>query len=78
MQLVSLSSAEAAKTEGARLARAFSGLLSGLDLEVQEASVADRNRVYRVRFAPLGTKAAARELCQQLKAQAQDCLVLAN
>ncbi len=78
VQLVSLSSAEAAMTEGARLARAFSGLLAGLDLEVQEASVADRNRVYRVRFAPLGSKAAARELCQQLKAQAQDCLVLAN
>jgi TPR repeat protein len=78
VQLVSLSSAEAAKTEGARLARAFSGLLTGLDLEVQEAKVADRNRVYRVRFAPLGSKAAARELCQQLKAQAQDCLVLVN
>jgi TPR repeat protein len=78
VQLVSLSSAEAAKVEGARLARAFSGLLAGLDLEVQEASVADRNSVYRVRFAPLDSKAAARELCQQLKAQAQDCLVLAN
>jgi TPR repeat protein len=78
VQLVSLSTAEAAQVEGKRLAQTFSGLLGGLDLEVQEAKVADRNRVYRVRFAPLGSKAAARELCQQLKAQAQDCLVLAN
>lgn len=78
VQLASLPDRAAAEAERARLARHLAGLLDGLDLGLQEVELPGRGRYHRIRTAPLGSESAADQLCRQLKAEGQDCLVVTN
>jgi hypothetical protein len=73
VQLAAVKSEALAQSEWAKLQKAHPTLLGGLTLNVQTV---DRNgaKLYRIQAGPL-TKAQAKDLCTQLKAQKQDCLV---
>jgi hypothetical protein len=73
IQLAAVKSEALAKSEWTKLQKAHPNLLGGLTLNVQSV---DRNgtKLYRIQAGPL-TKAQAKDLCAQLKAQKQDCLV---
>lgn len=73
IQVAAVKSEALAKSEWAKLQKAHPGLLGGLTLNVEAV---DRNgaKLYRIQAGPL-TKAQARDLCTQLKAQKQDCIV---
>jgi hypothetical protein len=73
IQLAAVKSEALAKSEWAKLQKAHPSLLGGLTLNVETV---DRSgtKLYRIQAGPL-TKAQAKDLCTQLKAQKQDCLV---
>jgi cell division septation protein DedD len=73
VQLAAVKSEALAQSEWAKLQKAHPTLLGGLTLNVQTV---DRSgaKLYRIQAGPL-TKAQAKDLCIQLKAQKQDCLV---
>ncbi|GAB2178626.1 SPOR domain-containing protein [Dongia sp. agr-C8] len=73
IQLAAVKSEALAKSEWAKLQKAHPALLGGLTLNVQAV---DKNgsKLYRIQAGPL-TKAQAKDLCTQLKAQKQDCIV---
>lgn len=73
VQLAAVKSEALAKAEWAKLQKAHPALLGGLTLNVQAV---DKNgsKLYRIQAGPL-TKAQAKDLCSQLKAQKQDCIV---
>jgi hypothetical protein len=73
IQLAAVKSEAIAKSEWAKLQKAHPSLLGGLTLNVEAV---DRNgaKLYRIQAGPL-TKAQAKDLCTQLKAQKQDCIV---
>ena len=73
IQLAAVKSDALAQSEWAKLQKAHPSLLGGLTLNVQTV---DRNgtKLYRIQAGPL-SKAQAKDLCTQLKAQKQDCLV---
>jgi hypothetical protein len=73
IQLAAVKSEALAKAEWAKLQKAHPALLGGLTLNVQAV---DKNgsKLYRIQAGPL-TKAQAKDLCTQLKAQKQDCIV---
>lgn len=76
IQLASLTSREAAQTAWAGLQKKHPTLLSDMSLYVQEAEVTGKGTFYRVQAGPLPNKATADDLCAQLKAQKQDCIVV--
>lgn len=76
IQLAAVSSAERARSEWDRIKSRNSELLGALDLNVQSVQL-DRGTFYRIQAGPLGTRAAASDLCAQLKTRSQDCLVVA-
>ncbi|WP_395020017.1 SPOR domain-containing protein [Dongia sp.] len=73
IQLAAVKSEALAQSEWAKLQKAHPALLGGLTLNVQAV---DKNgsKLYRIQAGPL-TKAQAKDLCTQLKAQKQDCIV---
>lgn len=74
LQLASFRSAGDASREVARLEKRFNDLLGGAKLEVHQAE-ANGSDYFRVRTAPLEGWTKAYDLCKQLKASQQDCLV---
>ena len=56
----------------------FTGLLSDLDLRVQQAVLPSLNSRFRVQIGPMQTRAAAHDLCRALKRQNQDCFTIAE
>jgi len=74
LQLASFRSAGDADKEVARLEQRFNDLLGGAKLEVHQAE-ANGSDYYRVRTAPLKGWTKAYDLCTELKANQQDCLV---
>ncbi len=75
IQLASLTSGDAAKTEWLRLQELNKELLGDLDLNVQKAELS-RGTFYRIQAGPLADRAAAQQLCTRLKERKQDCLVV--
>lgn len=76
IQLASAPSADGAASEWQRLLKAFPTLLKTQDLAVQEAEVAGRGTVFRVRTGAYEKLAAARKACAAFRRQDQDCLVV--
>ncbi|MEK9660891.1 MAG: SPOR domain-containing protein [Alphaproteobacteria bacterium] len=76
IQLASLTSAVAARSEWTRLQKANADLLGALDLNVQKATLS-KGTYYRIQAGPLADRAAAGTLCSALKSRKQDCLVVA-
>ena len=74
IQLASVTSDEAAKTEWARLRKSFPDLLGDMNLAVQRATVKG-TEYHRVQTGPFPSRATALDMCAQLKAQNQPCIV---
>ena len=74
LQLASVTSETAASAEWARLQRAHPEQLGGFDLALHSA-VVNGKTYYRVQTGPFPSRAAAADLCTQLKSRNQDCLV---
>jgi hypothetical protein len=76
VQVASVRQSADAERERRRLAAAFPTLLGALDLRVQEASVDGAGIFFRVRSGGIGDLGVAREVCRQLTAEGQGCLVV--
>jgi cell division septation protein DedD len=76
IQLASVPSVADAEREWARLQQAHPAQLGGRAVEVNAAEVGDRGTFYRVRIGPFADRDAARELCRELNAVGQECLVI--
>lgn len=76
IQLASLTSEAAARAEWGRLQAKNSDLLGALELNVQRADLS-KGTYYRIQAGPLADRAAAGDICTQLKSRKQDCLVVA-
>ena len=76
IQLASVPSVADAEREWARLQQAHPTQLGGRTVEVNAAEVGDRGTFYRVRIGPFVDRDAARELCRELNAAGQECLVV--
>jgi len=57
------------------LQKKYADLLGALAPDVQRADLGDKGVYYRLRLGPFADKASAGDVCQQLKARGQDCLV---
>ncbi|MGD1877967.1 MAG: SPOR domain-containing protein [Kiloniellaceae bacterium] len=76
VQVASVRQSSDAERERNRLTEAFPALLGKLDLRVQEASVEGAGTFFRVRSGAIADLGVARELCRQLEAAGQGCLVV--
>jgi hypothetical protein len=76
IQLASVPSVADAEREWTRLQQAHPAQLGGRAVEVNAAEVGDRGTFYRVRIGPFADRDAARELCRELNAAGQECLVI--
>ena len=74
LQLSSVKSEAAAAQEWQRLKAAHPGLLGDLPLTLETALVKGTT-YYRVQTGPFPSRSAAADVCSQLKARNQDCLV---
>ena len=74
VQLGAFVSFENARKSARDLGAALSDLLQGESLEIREARVSGQ-RVYRVRTHSIGDRAAAMNLCLQVKARKSQCFV---
>ncbi|TQV79304.1 SPOR domain-containing protein [Denitrobaculum tricleocarpae] len=75
LQLASLRSEDLALTEWQRIQNANKGLLAQMKAIVERAEIDGIGTRYRLQTGPFPTKATAQDLCAQLKAAKQDCLV---
>ena len=75
VQLGSFTSTKGSEQAWARLQKAHPELLADMSLFVQKARVNDRT-YYRVQAGPMPNRATAMDMCAQLKARKQDCLVV--
>ncbi len=75
VQLGSFTSTAGSEQAWARLQKAHPELLGDMSLFVQRALVNDRT-YFRVQAGPLPNRATALDMCAQLKARRQDCLVV--
>ena len=76
VQVASVRQSADAARELARLTSAFPAPLGKLELRVQRASVEGAGTFYRVRSGAIEDLGAAREICRQLDAMGQGCLVV--
>ena len=76
IQLASMPSSEAAARRWQGLLKSHPGLLGDFNLTIQPADLGDRGLYYRVQVGPLPNRATAKDLCWQLKAKQQDCIVV--
>jgi len=74
LQLAATQDAASAKKEWARLQKAFPQLLGGRSLTVEKAEVSGTT-YYRILTGPFPTKETVEDICTQLKAKKQSCLV---
>lgn len=75
LQLASLRSEKDALSEWGRIQRQNSNLLSQMKPIVEKAEIDGVGTRFRLQTGPFPTKATAQDLCAQLKAAKQDCLV---
>lgn len=74
--MAAVSSQAAAESEWKRIQSRHTDLLGALSLNVQTVTLA-KGTFYRIQAGPLADRDAASTLCANLKAQNQDCLVVA-
>ncbi len=76
LQLASVKSEQAARGEWGRLQKSHTAILGDMDLTVQSADLGDRGVFYRIQTGPFPNQATAEDMCWQLRAEKQDCLVI--
>ena len=74
IQLASVTSSDAANREWSRLQKTFPVLLGDMNLAVQTATV-NGTRYHRVQTGPFPSRSTAVDMCLQIKAKEQPCLV---
>jgi hypothetical protein len=74
VQLAAVKSESAAKAQWAKLQKSYPALLGALSLNI-EKTVKNGTDYYRIQAGPLNDKAKAKQLCAQLAAQNQACIV---
>lgn len=74
LQLAAMQDPNAAKQEWARLQKAYPQLLGSLSLTVEKADV-NGKIYYRILTGPFPTRETVEDICSQLKAKKQSCLV---
>ncbi len=75
MQLASVRSVEAARAEWARMQQEHELLLGDMPLFIQQVELEGRGTYHRIQTGPFPSRSTAQDLCAQLKAAGQDCLV---
>ena len=75
IQLAAVKTEEAAKTEWARLQKLHPDVLGSLSLHVERFEKSASEVFYRIQAGPIQDKAAAKEICAQLKQKNQACIV---
>lgn len=75
VQLVALKDKDAALKAWADALKKHKALLSPYDYEIIEVAVAGKGTLYRLRIKSFPSRAAANQLCSQLKAAGQSCVV---
>ncbi|MBK8157510.1 MAG: SPOR domain-containing protein [Rhodospirillaceae bacterium] len=75
IQLAAVKTEEAAKTEWARLQKLHPDVLGGLSLHVERFEKSASEVFFRIQAGPFQDKAAAKEVCGQLKQKNQACIV---
>ncbi|TAN51659.1 MAG: SPOR domain-containing protein [Rhodospirillales bacterium] len=76
VQLGAITDEAAASREWGRIQKANSDLLGSLGLDVQKADLGAKGIFYRLRAGGLESKEAAQQLCTQLAARKQGCIVV--
>jgi cell division septation protein DedD len=76
IQLVALRSEAAAKRAWKQLQGKYPGLLDDQRLSLQSVDIDGKGTFWRVRTGPFPNRATAEDMCAQLKAKGQDCLVV--
>jgi hypothetical protein len=77
VQFAAFRSKEQAEASWRRLRAAAPDLLTGVAPSIEEGlSGADPNPYFRVRSAPLGSRAEAADLCARLKERKLDCMLV--
>lgn len=76
VQMVSVPSRSAAEAEWTKIQKSFTSILSSAPYRIQEANLGEKGTYYRVQVGPYD-EAAAKSLCEQVKAQKPGgCLVV--
>ena len=76
IQLASLPSADAAEQTWSRLQKKHAALLGDMAVNIQKADIDGKGTYFRVQAGPLPNRATADDMCAQLKAAQQDCIVV--
>nr|WP_240969577.1 SPOR domain-containing protein [Sneathiella limimaris] len=78
VQLGAFRSEDAAKKAWRDLQKKHEGLLAGEVYKIQTAEVTGKGLFYRLQAGAFEDRSKAAELCDQLKARKQDCLIAKN
>ena len=76
VQVASMGTRDAAERAWSAIRRAHANTLDSLEAKFRTAEIAGRGTFYRVQAGPLRDEAAARAVCDALKAREQGCLVV--
>lgn len=75
IQLASVKSEDGARSEWARLQRTHPAILGGLELNIERFEKSAGDVYYRIQAGPLGDRASAKQICEDLKQKNQACIV---
>jgi cell division septation protein DedD len=76
IQLAAVKSEDGARQEWGRMQRAHPDLLGDMRLTVQRADLGTKGIYYRIQAGPLPDRTTAEDVCSELKASKQPCLVV--
>jgi cell division septation protein DedD len=76
IQLASVKSEQAARQEWGRMQKTHPDMLGDMKLTVQRADLKDKGVFFRIQAGPLPDRTTAEDVCAELKAAKQPCLVV--
>jgi cell division septation protein DedD len=76
IQLASVKSEQAARQEWGRMQKTHPDMLGDMKLTVQRADLKDKGVYFRIQAGPLPDRTTAEDVCAELKAAKQPCLVV--
>jgi hypothetical protein len=76
IQLAAVKSEQAARQEWGRMQKAHPDMLGDMRLTVQRADLGDKGVFFRIQAGPLPDRTTAEDVCAELKASKQPCLVV--
>jgi cell division septation protein DedD len=77
IQLAAVKSEDAARSAWTKLSKLHGDQLGGLSLRVEPVDRGAEGMLYRIQAGPIADRAAAQDVCAQLKKKDQPCLVVA-